>query len=98
MSITTVRTASGENQCFCYYVNIILPHKVVFKNLLVTGLPLAKSIDALIRMDIISIGSFLFTTDKVQKSKFLNFPPLLYLPYPVMLKKQKREMRGTIKN
>ena len=78
VSITTVRTASGENQCFCYYVNIILPHKVVFKNLLVTGLPLAKGIDALIGMDIISMGSFLFTMDTNIKKQVFEFstPPL----------------------
>ena len=46
VSIKTVRTASGENQYFCYYVDIILPHSVGLKRLLVTGLPLVEGIDA----------------------------------------------------
>lgn len=78
VSITSVRTASGENQCFSYYVDIILPHNVGFKHLLVTGLPLAEGIDALIGMDIISTGSFLFTTDTDSKKQVFEFstPPL----------------------
>ena len=51
VSIKSVRTASGENQYFCYYADIILPHNVGFKRVLVTGLPLAEGIDALIGMD-----------------------------------------------
>lgn len=78
VSIKSVRTASGENECFSYYVDIILPHKVGFKHLLVTGLPLAEGIDALIGMDIISTGSFLFTTDTDTKKQVFEFstPPL----------------------
>ena len=68
-----IRTASGENQYFCYYVDIILLHNVGFKRLLVTGLPLAEGIDALIGMDIISAGSFLFTTDTSTKQQIFEF-------------------------
>ena len=78
VSIKSVRTASGENQCFCYYVDVNLPHSVRFKRLLVTSLPLAEGIDALIGMDIISTGSFLFTTDTDTKKPVFEFstPPL----------------------
>ena len=78
VSIKTVRTASGENQYFCYYVDIILPHKVGFKKILVTGLPLEEGVDALIGMDIISAGSFLFTTDINTGKQIFEFstPPL----------------------
>ena len=73
VSIKTVRTASGENQYFCYYVDIILPHNVGIKKLLVTGLPLAEGIDALIGMDIISTGSFLLTTDSKTGKQVFEF-------------------------
>lgn len=78
VSIKSVRTASGENKYFSYYVDIILPHNVGFKHLLVTGLPLAEGIDALIGMDIIGAGSFLFTTDTDTKKQVFEFstPPL----------------------
>ena len=78
VSIKSVRTASGENEYFCYHVDIILPHKVIFKDHLVTGLPLAEGIDALIGMDIIGLGSFLFSTDVKTNKPFFQFsnPPL----------------------
>lgn len=95
VSIKSVRTASGENECFCYHVDVILPHNVGFKNLLVTGLPLAEGIDALIGMDIIGSGSFLFSTDSQIKKPFFQFsnPPLPYLD-DFILKAHKRNERN----
>ena len=78
VSIQTVRTASDENQYFCYYVSIVLSHNVRIEKLLVTGLPLAEGVDALIGMDIINKGSFLFTTDTRTGKQIFEFsiPPL----------------------
>ena len=68
------------------------------QRLLVTGLPLAEGNDVLIGMDIISAGSFLFTTDNNLK-KFVfqfSFPPLPRLD-DFVEKSNKRNQRN-IKN
>ena len=78
LSKINIRTASGEHQSFLYHVDIILPNKVTIKDLLVSGLPLEEGTDVLIGMDIISTGSFLFTTD-IHSKKYVfqfSFPPL----------------------
>lgn len=95
VSIKPVRTASSENEYFCYYVDIILPNNVGFKRLLVTGLPLAEGIDALIGMDIISAGSFLFTTDTDTGKQVFEFstPPLPSV-YGYIEKANKRNERN----
>ena len=77
-SVHKVTTASGEILCPFYYVHIRLPHKVRFQHLFVAGLPLEKDIDALIGMDIINQGSFLFSQDKQTRKFFFEFsiPPI----------------------
>ena len=95
VSKINVKTASGEHQSFRYYVNIILPNKLKIQRLLVTGLPLAEGNDVLIGMDIISAGSFLFTTDNSLK-KFVfqfSFPPLPHLD-DFVEKSNKRNQRN----
>ena len=77
ISMKTIRTASGETQCFDYYVDIALPNEMKFKKLLVSGLPLEKEIDALIGMDIIGKGSFLFETNPKTKEHTFTFSVLM---------------------
>lgn len=72
-SIKTIRTASDATQCFDYYIDIVLHNEMKFKKLLVSGLPLEKETDALIGMDIIGKGSFLFETDPKTKEHTFTF-------------------------
>ena len=94
----TVRTASDENQYFCYYADIVLPHNVRIEKLLVTGLPLAEGVDALIGMDIINKGSFLFTTDTKIGKQIFEFSTPLLPSISSYIEKHTREMKKIKKN
>jgi predicted aspartyl protease len=60
VAFTRIATPSGTMECSQYFVDLILPQKVTIKNVLVTEATPAGC-DALIGMDIISIGDFAVT-------------------------------------
>ena len=69
IGMTIVQTADGAAPKNRYLVNIVLPNKVGFINVVVTEAILGQDVDVLIGMDIISQGDFA-VTNKDKKTSF----------------------------
>lgn len=69
MGICTLSTANGLVQAKTYVVDIGLPNKVTIKDVMVSCADIGDNIDALIGMDIITLGDF-SVTNVNGKTKF----------------------------
>ena len=60
ISMSTTSTANGIAKCYLYYVDLMLPNKVLVKNILIMAVE-KMSVDALIGADVIMRGDFAIT-------------------------------------
>lgn len=73
---TEVRTAAGTGEKNTFIVDIRLPNKIVFKDLMVTDGELGSQFDVLVGMDIISSGDFSISNTSNKTIFTFCYPPL----------------------
>ena len=73
---TDVRTAAGTIEKNTYIVDIKLPNKIAFKDLMVTDGDLGSQFDVLVGMDIISSGDFSISNTSNNTIFTFCYPPL----------------------
>lgn len=76
VSYRNVSTPNGNSQAACYYVDIVLPNKVVVSKVLVLEGTLC-GFDVLVGMDIIGLGDFAVTNFNQQTAFTFRIPSLM---------------------
>ena len=73
--VTKCYTAGGEVTCYMYLIDLVLPNKIVIKDVPVTSNPHLNSCDMLIGMDIICMGDFAISNAKGNTRFSYSLPP-----------------------
>ena len=77
----TISTANGSVEVDSHVIDVILPNRVIVKDLLVTSAEIGEDVDILLGMDIINLGAFSITNFKGESHHSLMVPAYKHIDY-----------------
>ena len=90
----TISTANGKVEVDSHIIDVILPNRVIVKDLMVTSAEIGDDVDILLGMDIIDLGAFSITNYKGKTHQSLIIPSHKHIDYTQIAKTLNQVNKG----